>query len=87
MNRIRYGKYGNNLLRSVKLFYHPTNGAQYYIVLNENTLEFEIYDVMAGNCGPAATGMAVNKHQLRIKAKNVIESLGADTGIVESRRR
>jgi hypothetical protein len=73
MNRIRYSKNGNRL-ESVKTFNHPTNGARYRVVLDQDAGAWYVVDAEGGEV--AAKGQETSFHKVKKAAKKGLETLG-----------
>lgn len=73
--RIRYvADETGNVLRSVKDFQHPDNGARYSVTLNKTNNTFFIRDEMGDALVTGGSG--ANLHQTKIAAKKALEKLG-----------
>lgn len=87
MNRIRYqvveGEDG--VVKSVQIFQHPNNGAQFSVFLNIPQLKYIIFDEVAGL--PVVNGEAKSLQMLKIKAKKHLVKLGIDSFTKEGRTR
>jgi hypothetical protein len=67
------------LLKSSKVFPHPTNGAQFFIVLNPSTFEFKVFDAVAGTeVGSVVEGQGKSSHKMKLLAKNTLSRLGIE---------
>jgi len=76
----------NGLMRSARNYQHPTNGAQYFVVLNPSTFEFKIFDAVAGmDAGIVFEGKGSSSHKMKLLAKNTLIRLGV--GFPEERRK
>lgn len=75
--RIKYkGKADDKMQESAILYYHPTNGAKYKIVLNNVDNTFAIFDVNAENMPPVKTGKGVNRLKNMMAARDALETFG-----------
>lgn len=71
--RIRYSVNGD-LLKSVKDFQHPSNGARYSVTINKVENSFIVVDEMSNDV--VKTGSGTNLHQTKIAAKIALARLG-----------
>lgn len=74
--RIRYTKAKDGVSETVKRFQHPTNGARYKVVLNQNDFSFSIVETLSET--EVDFGKACNMHEVKKKAKKKLEGLGIE---------
>lgn len=85
MARIRYTQPNQSgILRSVKTYCHPTNGARYKVLLDMKGHKWSIVDDASERV--AASGIRVHPHKIRIDARDALAALGVLLP-VETRRR
>ena len=84
--RIRYRKQADGSFRTMDNYPHPSNGANFYIVLNETEKSFKVFDQMAGDV-MVANGVHVNMEIVKKKAKQALIALGIQFADPEKRNR
>jgi hypothetical protein len=74
--RIRYKKLSETIMESVRVFSHPTNGAQYKIRLNMSEPMWYVLD--ANTEIVAASGRNLNKNKAQLEVRNALRELGVE---------
>jgi hypothetical protein len=72
--RIRYREISENVFLSVHVYHHATNGAQYRVVINDNTQEWAVIDAHTKII--AIKGEFSNKARAMINIRKALKSLG-----------
>lgn len=75
MARIRYSKPDvDGVSRSVKSYYHPTNGAKYYLNVNTKQNTWSVHDHASDTL--VDSGRASSPHKVMKQSREALEKLG-----------
>jgi len=83
--RVRYKKMSDSLLESVRVFSHPTNGAQYKVLINKAEDQWLVVDAETEIV--AASGRNTNVNKLQLAAREALVNLGVTLHTEKRRER